>query len=254
MGLFERKTYFSRCAALLSLLLAFAPGSVFAQQQYALLTPSAIMELTNSERREAALVQYKENPMLTAAAEEKAQDMATRSYFAHATPEGEKTWNLVRENGYAFSRVGENLAVKFSDPSRVVSMWLASPGHRANILNEKFVDIGVGIAEGAYQGATTTFVVALFAAPLNAANEPVGEVKGEQEPSQESAGLMASLEPETSGSSEVLVKVDESKVVAPEVVPQQAAAASAGRPDSFRDTITHIFEFMGSLFRQLLVM
>ncbi len=241
--------------SLVVLSFVITPFFVQAQQEYALLTPDAIIELTNSERREAELSFYRENQMLAAAAEAKAKDMATRSYFAHATPEGEKTWNLVREKGYQFSRVGENLAVKFSDPARVVSSWLASPGHRANLLNEKFVDIGVGVAEGRYQGATTTFVVALIAAPLSSASETAGEVKGEQEPSQESAGLMASLEPEIAEPPAVVVKKEEPKVEAKEEVTleppqqQQAAAASVGRFESFRLVLANLLETLWSMFR-----
>ncbi len=227
------------------------PSSVSAQVAYALLTPEAIIQLTNAERSGEALVHYRENQMLTAAAEEKARDMATRNYFAHATPEGEKTWKLIREKGYSFSRVGENLAVKFSAPERAVQMWMASPGHRANILNDKFVDIGVGIAEGVYQGATTTFVVALYAAPLNNANEPTGEVKGDQESPHESAGLMASFEPETTEPEVVIVQKDEPKIVTvEEVTPQQqVAAVSAGRFESFRSAFVSILEFWWSLVR-----
>lgn len=232
MGI-KKRTVLSWYAILLVVALV-APVSISAQAEYALLTPDAIVQRTNSERVAEDLIEYKKNQMLAAAAEEKARDMATRSYFAHATPEGEKTWNLVREKGYAFSRVGENLAVKFSDPSRVVSMWMASPGHRANLLNEKFVDIGVGVAEGRYQGATTTFIVALYAAPLEEQSVVQGEVKGEQEPPHESAGLMASMEPEPE---EVVVKKEQPVVVAKEeIVPpseQQAAAASAGHLETF---------------------
>ncbi len=249
MGI-KKTAVFSWHVILLALALVL-PVSISAQQEYALLTPDAIIRLTNTERSAETLAHYRENKMLAAAAEEKAKDMATRGYFAHATPEGEKTWNLIRERGYVFSRVGENLAVKFSDPSRVVSMWMASPGHRANILNERFVDVGVGIAEGVYQGATTTFVVALYAAPLNGANES-GEVKGEQEPSQESAGLMASLEPEEVSQPEKdIVKKEQPKFVAEEedVPQQQASALSAGRFEAFRSVLMSILETWRSLFR-----
>lgn len=231
---------------------ACIPLVALAQEEYALLTSRSIIELTNLERREEALPQYRENRMLTDAAEEKAIDMATRGYFSHATPEGEKSWNLIREHGYAFSRVGENLAVKFSDPERVISSWLASPGHRANILNEKFVDIGVGIAEGVYQGATTTFVVALFGVPAHTAPEERGEVKGEQEPSHESAGLMASFQPEIPEPEKgiALAPEEPNMTVTVGIQPrQQAAAVSVSRVASFRDGVATILEFLWSLYR-----
>ncbi len=232
------------------IVLSFACVPLFAhsQEEYALLTSEAIVEQTNLERRAASLPKYRDNDMLATAAEEKARDMATRSYFSHATPEGEKTWNLVRENGYAFSRVGENLAVKFSDPARVVSLWLASPGHRANLLNEKFVDIGVGIAEGVYQGATTTFVVALYATPLTPAKEAIGEVKGEQESSQESAGLLASVEPERE--QEVVPVERIMETVAAENTPtQQAAVAAVGRFELFRIASINLLHALWGFFR-----
>jgi hypothetical protein len=164
---------------------------------------------------------------------------------SYATPEGEKTWNRVRDNGYVFSRVGENLAVKFSDPTRIVSSWMASPGHRANLLNEKFVDVGIGLAEGVYQGATTTFVVALFATPATEVN--AGEVKGEQEPAQESAGLMASFEPEPAQAEREIAKTDETKTVTVEdLAPRQQVAAVSAGPDP-----ESIFERIVALFRML---
>ncbi len=238
---------FSWYAAFLALVFA-APSTLFAQQEYALLTPEALVKLTNVERREESLALYRVNTMLAAAAEEKAKDMATRGYFSHATPEGEKTWRLVRDEGYQFSRVGENLAVKFSDPERIVSSWLASPGHRANLLNEKFVDIGVGLAEGMYQGATTTFVVALFAAPLPSAQDE-GEVKGEQELPKESAGLMASFEPEIESESQTDESEELPAAVKEKSAPQQTAAVSAGTIESFRLMFAKLFQDLWALFR-----
>jgi uncharacterized protein YkwD len=235
--------------AFVSLLMApffvCAPFLAYAQEEYTLLTSHAIIALTNAERKTEMLNEYRENKMLAVAAKEKAQDMATRGYFSHATPEGEKTWNRVRDNGYVFSRVGENLAVKFSDPTRIVSSWMASPGHRANLLNEKFVDVGIGLAEGVYQGATTTFVVALFATPATEVN--AGEVKGEQEPAQESAGLMASFEPEPAQAEREIAKTDETKTVTVEdLAPRQQVAAVSAGPDP-----ESIFERIVALFRML---
>lgn len=194
---------------------------------HALISSSEIVRLTNIERLNASIVSFTRNPQLAAAAKIKAEDMAGRGYFSHTTPEGDKTWSLIKAQGYEFSRVGENLAVKFTDSTNVIGSWLASPGHRANLLNEKFKDIGVGIAEGMYQGATTTFVVALFGAPM-------GDMHDESETSieisnedatyvSESAGLMAALQPEEETNLEDASLALPSEL--PEVPKAQVAAA-----------------------------
>lgn len=126
---------------------------------------SAIVNLTNVDRGANNLAHLSVNPVLERAAQLKAEDMAAKGYFAHTSPEGKTPWHWFKETGYRFTYAGENLAIRFSDSIDVERAWMNSPTHRANILNSHFTEIGVGIAEGMYEGQPTIFVVQLFGRP-----------------------------------------------------------------------------------------
>jgi hypothetical protein len=96
----------------------------------------------------------------------KANDMATKGYFAHTSPEGLSPWYWFKQAGYDFVYAGENLAVNFSDSAEVDKAWMNSPGHRDNILNTKYTEVGIATANGMYQGRPTTFVVQEFGRPM----------------------------------------------------------------------------------------
>lgn len=126
---------------------------------------SVLIDLTNDDRAIEGLHGLAANPLLTAAAQMKANDMAARGYFSHTAPDGKSPWHWFGEAGYTFSFAGENLAVFFGDSSDVERAWMNSPSHRANILNERFTEIGIATAEGFYQGERTVFVVQMFGTP-----------------------------------------------------------------------------------------
>jgi len=132
-----------------------------------------VIDLTNTNRGKGALAVLTPNPILERAAQEKADDMAEKGYFAHTSPEGKTPWHWFKSAGYAYMYAGENLAVNFTDSNEVDRAWMNSPGHRANILNGKFTEIGVATAEGVYQGRQTTFVVQMFGKPVPAVDVPV---------------------------------------------------------------------------------
>ena len=77
-------------------------------------------------------------------AEGHSQDMAINDYFSHNTPDGTTPWDRIRAQGYFYSMAGENIAAGYASPESVVQAWMNSDGHRANILNCGFKDIGVG--------------------------------------------------------------------------------------------------------------
>lgn len=129
----------------------------------ALLVPSEISQHVNAERLMLGLPALTIDERLMSAAQKKANDMAMRGYFSHTTPEGESVWSTIIGEGYAFRTAGENLAVNFSDSARVVSAWMASPSHRANIVDSSYQDFGFAIAEGERNGKRTFFIVGLFA-------------------------------------------------------------------------------------------
>jgi len=124
-----------------------------------------VTDLTNQERANLVLPLLKRNPILDQAAQLKANDMAVNGYFAHNSPTGITPWYWFGQVGYLFTYAGENLAVHFSDSDEVVSAWMASPTHRANIVNSNYTEIGIGTARGIYQGYETVFVVQLFGRP-----------------------------------------------------------------------------------------
>lgn len=126
---------------------------------------SVLVELTNTHRGDLALNTLKVNPLLEAAAKAKAEDMAKNEYFAHNSPYGLTPWYWIRNSGYDYLYAGENLAVNFTDSEDVEEAWMNSPGHRANILNNNFTEIGIGMANGMYQGREVTFVVQMFGSP-----------------------------------------------------------------------------------------
>lgn len=132
---------------------------------FATILPGVIVDLTNADRALASAGPLSVNPVLNSAAQKKAEDMASKSYFAHTSPEGKTPWHWFSLAGYKFSYAGENLAVHFTESQDVQNAWLNSPGHRANILNKNFTEIGIGIAQGVYQGVSTTFVVEMFGRP-----------------------------------------------------------------------------------------
>lgn len=123
---------------------------------------SAVVNLTNAERATLGLRTLESDPYLTVAAQAKAEDMAARGYFSHEGPDGKEPWQWIKEAGYDYAYAGENLAVRFYDSADVVEAWMESPSHRANVVKGVYRDIGIGVAEGVYEGQKTTFVVQYF--------------------------------------------------------------------------------------------
>ena len=126
---------------------------------------SDIVTFTNTQRHESSLHDLHENALLDDAAHAKALDMASRGYFAHIGPGGVLPWVWITSAGYDYQFAGENLAVRFQDSKDVVNAWMASPTHRDNILGAAYTDVGIGVAQGVYQGQPATFVVQYLAMP-----------------------------------------------------------------------------------------
>ncbi len=126
---------------------------------------SALVQDTNANRLADNLSDLKINPLLMQAAQAKADDMAVNSYFAHTSPSSVTPWYWFQKAGYEYIYAGENLAINFSDSEDVVNAWMNSAGHRANILNGYFTEIGIGIAKGIYQKKETVFIVQMFGRP-----------------------------------------------------------------------------------------
>lgn len=143
-----------------------------------------LVDITNEKRVAYGKGTLVMNPVLVGAAQAKANDMAEKSYFAHTSPEGITPWHWFEKAGYTFSYAGENLAINFSDSIGVGEAWMNSPGHRANILNDRFTEIGIATSRGVYKGQPTIFVVQLFGKPSVAPATPKVRVVLKKEISQ----------------------------------------------------------------------
>jgi len=139
----------------------------------AYLTRSKVIYWTNLQREEFGLPPLKENIQLNTAAAIKVGDMFQSQYFAHISPSGEGVDDLVKIVQYEFIVIGENLALgNFKDDSALVQAWMESPGHRENILNPNYQEIGVAVEKGMFEGKTTWMAVQHFGLPLSACPQP----------------------------------------------------------------------------------
>ncbi|MER5963614.1 CAP domain-containing protein [Streptomyces sp. NPDC002057] len=104
-----------------------------------------VVALANAEREKAGCGPLRAEGRLRTAAQGHADDMAARDYYEHADPEGRDAGDRMSGAGYDWSTWGENIHRGPKTPAGVMEGWMGSPGHRANILNCSFEDIGVGV-------------------------------------------------------------------------------------------------------------
>lgn len=144
----------------------------------ATLAAEKILEATNRERVSAGLKPIIAEKRLNDAASEKISDMIEKNYFAHVSPDGKGAGEWVKEAGYRYILIGENLAMgNFKDEEDLVAAWMASPGHRANILNPKFKEIGIAAKKGIIDETPALIAVQIFGLPVSACPEPDETVK-----------------------------------------------------------------------------
>lgn len=128
------------------------------------LEANEIISWTNYYRSEDNLARVSKNSKLTAAATAKAKDLFARQYFEHLSPTGESAADLVIAEGYNYKIVGENLALgDFKSEKELVDAWMASPGHRENILRSDYTEIGVASKLAKFEGRLTWISVQIFA-------------------------------------------------------------------------------------------
>ncbi|MEV7504099.1 CAP domain-containing protein [Streptomyces sp. NPDC093018] len=110
-----------------------------------------IVQLVNAERAKAGCRPLTLNAKLTKAAQEHSADMAAHQNMSHTGSDGSDPGTRITQAGYTWSAYGENVAYGYSTAAEVMAGWMASPGHRANILNCGYQEIGVGLAQpGSY--------------------------------------------------------------------------------------------------------
>jgi uncharacterized protein YkwD len=123
---------------------------------------AAVLNLVNQERGKAGCNALTADSRLAKAARAHSGDMAARNYFDHSTPEGVTSDTRVTNAGYRWSAVGENIAFGQKDPASVMAAWMNSAGHRANILNCNYRNLGVGLA---YNPSRTPYWTQDFGTP-----------------------------------------------------------------------------------------
>lgn len=126
------------------------------------ITPKQVVELTNQQRVSLGLETLEFNQTLSEAALAKGQDMFADQYWSHTAPDGIEPWYFMHQVGYNYQVAGENLARDFSNTRSMVSAWMASPTHRANIVSPKYKETGVAVIDGTLEGYETTLVVQMF--------------------------------------------------------------------------------------------
>lgn len=123
-----------------------------------------VIELINEERAKMGLSAVNYQPQLTLTAQLHSADMACNNYFSHTGRDGSSFSERAARQGYAIGYGAENIAAGYSSPQDVVRGWMNSPGHKANILGENYVDVGVGYAYGS-SSAYGAYWTAVFGSP-----------------------------------------------------------------------------------------
>lgn len=113
------------------------PGSSWAEQ---------VVSLVNAERTSQGLAPLSQVSELMQSAALHSQDMATHDFMSHTGSDGSDPGDRMRRAGYDWYTYGENVAAGYGSPASVVAGWMGSSGHRANILDSDFRDVGAGYA------------------------------------------------------------------------------------------------------------
>ncbi len=170
---------------------------------FADITKTTLVDLLNKDRQDRGLKALTDNAILDQAAQKKAQDMVAKNYFAHISPKGITPWFWFLQAGYNYKYAGENLAVGFVDSQEVFNAWLNSPGHKANLVNPNYKDVGTAIVPG-FGANNAMVVVQVFGSlqptlALNAKNPTQSQVAKNNQPiaiaPQTSSGLGQTVAP-----------------------------------------------------------
>lgn len=115
-----------------------------------------VVAIMNQERANAGVGGISQNASLDAVAQIRAQEIAQS--FSHTRPNGTSCFTVLSENGIAYNYAGENIAAGYGDPASVMSGWMNSEGHRANILDGSFGQVGIGYYTDPNSGYGTYWV------------------------------------------------------------------------------------------------
>lgn len=165
-------------------------GSVLGEK--ANISMAALLDDTNSARRDGHLGELKLSQKLNQAAQMKADDMFAKQYWSHDAPDGTKPWKWFADAGYDYAEAGENLAKGFYTAEATTTAWMGSVEHRANILDPDYTDVGFAVKSGTLDDKPTTLVVALYGKPATF-NAPLVTQAAVTTPKSESLGPVTRL-------------------------------------------------------------
>ncbi len=142
---------------------------IFSEENHnSFLTVEGVFNYTNIRRQENGLSPFSSDTDLNQIARLRLDDMFANQYFEHVSPLGKSASSEAEVVWYEYISIGENIALgNFKDDETLVTAWMNSPGHRANIVSEKFTELGVAVKRGMYEGRETWIAVQIFARPLS---------------------------------------------------------------------------------------
>lgn len=145
------------------LLVAFFVASLSLPAVAVDITAQSVLTSMNTCRAKNGLPPLREDPRLELAARDRMRDMEDLAYWSHESPDGRSPFRWLEPHGYTYRYAGENLAAGFETTEVLVSSWMESEGHRANILSPEYDDCGIAIIEGSTKGrAIGMSVVVMF--------------------------------------------------------------------------------------------
>ena len=106
-----------------------------------------VLDLVNAERTKRGISALTLDSNLSSVATKKSQDMVNKNYFDHTSPTYGSPFDMMKQFGISYRTAAENIAKGQKTPQEVVTAWMNSEGHRKNILNPNFTNLGVGIAK-----------------------------------------------------------------------------------------------------------
>ena len=132
------------------------------------ITSDNVLALMNEYRAEVGLQPLRHDDRLRRAAQDRMRHMEDEGYWSHESPDGLSPFVWLSLRDYPYASAAENLAAGFETVRLLVSSWMESPGHRANILAYQFQDVGIAIIDGSTKGpAMGKSIVVLFGGRQN---------------------------------------------------------------------------------------
>jgi uncharacterized protein YkwD len=122
-----------------------------------------ILNLINSTRTQHGLSTLNHSQVLTDLARLRSNDMVSRNYFSHYTPDGQNIKHILNQHGVSYRNFGENLGnakpANYGTPGAFLNAWMNSPSHRDNMLKDYYTSIGIGVVDGGGRRVVTVLFI-----------------------------------------------------------------------------------------------